>query len=127
MLQLSVIGNLGADAERKNKNGSEFVTFRVAHSEVRNDVEVTNWISCVLPGDGGNLFNYLKRGVKVFVSGALKLRTYTSTTTHQIEAALDCRVQKIELCGQVTNEESVKKFLNENKEIAAKIINELPF
>ena len=32
MLKAFIIGNLGADAEVKNSNGRDFVTFRVAHS-----------------------------------------------------------------------------------------------
>jgi len=33
MMKLEVIGNLGANAERKSQNGRAFVQFNVAHSE----------------------------------------------------------------------------------------------
>lgn len=33
MIRLEIVGNLGADAEIKDYNGSKFVSFRVAHSE----------------------------------------------------------------------------------------------
>ena len=32
MLKVEIIGNLGADAEIKEANGSKFVTMRVAHT-----------------------------------------------------------------------------------------------
>ena len=124
MLNLQVIGNLGADAERRENNGRAFVTFRVAHSEKRNDVERTTWVSCVLNGDGGQLAQYLVRGTKV------SLKTYSSPKTHQIEAGLDLNVDRIELCGgrdaQLTKE-SVAAWLNQNPEESKAILNELPF
>ena len=38
MLKCEIIGNLGADAEVKEANGSKFVAMRVAHS--------SKWIYC---------------------------------------------------------------------------------
>ena len=37
MLQTTVIGNVGADAQVNNKDGREFVTFRVAHNDTWTD------------------------------------------------------------------------------------------
>lgn len=100
MLRLQVIGNLGADAERKEANGRRFVSFRVAHSEKRSDgTEVTNWVACAMNGDGGKLIDYLKKGVKVWVEGRPRIRTYSSPKTHQIEAGIDLSVDNVELCG----------------------------
>ena len=33
MFKVEMIGNLGADCEVKDSNGSKFVTFRLAHTE----------------------------------------------------------------------------------------------
>lgn len=130
MLNLQVIGNLGADAERRENNGRAFVTFRVAHSEKRNDVERTTWVSCVLNGDGGLLAQYLVKGTKVFVSGRVTLKTYSSPKTHQIEAGLDLNVDRIELCGgrdaQLTKE-SIAAWITNNPNEAKAILDELPF
>lgn len=130
MLNLQIIGNLGADAERRETNGRAFITFRVAHSEKRNDVERTTWVSCVLNGDGGNLAQYLVKGAKVFVSGRAQLKTYSSPKTHQIEAGLDLNVDRIELCGgraDALTKESVREWLNKNAEQAKEILNDVPF
>ena len=64
MLQVQVIGNLGADAEVKEFNGSKGVCFNVAHTERWTDEqgtkhENTTWVSCILNGDGGKLLPYL--------------------------------------------------------------------
>lgn len=130
MLNLQIIGNLGADAERRETNGRAFISFRVAHSEKRNDVEKTTWVSCVLNGDGGNLAQYLVKGTKVFVSGRAQLKTYSSPKTHQIEAGLDLNVDRIELCGGRTDaltKENVRAWLNQNPEQAKEILNDVPF
>lgn len=105
MLKLEIIGNLGADAERKNMNGGSFVSFRVAHSKkVTNPStgeikEETAWISCTLNGDGGKLFPYLVKGQKIFIRGNGDLRLFTSSKDGRSHAGLNCRVSEIELCG----------------------------
>lgn len=128
MLQFTILGNLGADAEKKEYNGRPFVSFRVAHSEKRQDgAEATTWVSCVLNGDGGNVLQYLRRGQKVFVQGRGRVKTYSSPKTHQIEAGLDLSVDRVELCGQSLTPESVREWMNNNLEEASKIANDLPF
>ena len=72
MKQLTIIGNLGADAELKVLNGRECVTFRVADTENYTNaqgqkVEQTTWYDCVLNNNGGQLLRYLSRGTKVMV------------------------------------------------------------
>ena len=41
MLQIEVIGNIGADAEIKEFGGKKYVSFNVAHSERRKDANGT--------------------------------------------------------------------------------------
>ena len=60
MLQIEVIGNIGADAEIKEFGGKKYVSFNVAHSERRKDangttVESTTWVPVLSFGDGGGL------------------------------------------------------------------------
>ena len=55
MLQSTLIGHLGADAECKNANGKEFVTFRVANTDRWTDDagqvhESTTWVDCIING-----------------------------------------------------------------------------
>lgn len=105
MLKVLLIGNLGADAERKETNGRPFVSFRVAHTERRTNRETgevterTEWISCSLDGDGGRLLPYLKRGVKVFVAGDCRMKTFRSSRDGLVYAGMDLFVRTLELCG----------------------------
>lgn len=104
MLQFSVIGNLGGDAEMHNDNGQQYVTFRVGHSNRRTDaqgnqVDETIWVSCILNGDGGKLLNYLKKGQKVFVTGDGSVRTYHSEKMRRLIAGCNIFVRSIELVG----------------------------
>ena len=70
MIQLNVLGNLGADAEAKEINGKKRITFRVASNRKRNGVDVTLWVSVLADYEyHKNLLPYLKKGQNVFVSG----------------------------------------------------------
>lgn len=71
MLQLEVIGNLGHDAEIKNINSKEYLSFSVAHSEKKAGVDRTTWIRCLkMVRENDKLGSFLKKGAKVFVSGS---------------------------------------------------------
>lgn len=105
MIKIEVIGNLGADATLQDVNGNKFVSFRCANTDSWTDkttgqiVKSTQWISCSLNGDGGNLLQYLKKGTKVFVRGNANMVIYSSPTTHQMEVGINLFVREIELCG----------------------------
>lgn len=104
MLQLTVIGHLGADAEVKNSNGNDFVSFRVAHSETFTDStgtrkERTQWVSCALNGNGGALLPYLKKGTQVCVVGNMTLGITSSQIQRAMVATCNLHVRTIELIG----------------------------
>lgn len=114
MIKLTIIGNLGADAELKNQDGRSYVSFRVAHSERRQQAdgttkETTLWVSCTINGDGGNLLGYLKKGTKVFVQGDADVRLYNSSKDHCLKAGLNCYVRDLELIS--TNVDAVPREL----------------
>lgn len=104
MLKLSIIGNLGADAEAKVFNGEKFVSFRVAHTSRYTDketgaiTETTQWVSVTMNGDGGGLLQYLKKGTKIFAWGDCSTRIFIGHDG-QRHSGLNLRVQSIELCG----------------------------
>lgn len=112
MLKVEMIGNLGADAEIKDHQGSRFVSFRVAHAEKWTDratgqiVSRTVWASCTMNGDGGQLTQYLKQGTKVFIRGSMSMNVFSSALTHQMEAGLNISVWELELCSSKPKEEN---------------------
>ncbi len=85
----SFIGNLGRDPEvRTLSNGARVVSFSIAVSERWKDKngerqEKTTWVPIVIWNEGlGRVAeNYLRKGSKVYVSGALQIRKYTAQDT----------------------------------------------
>ena len=96
MILCSVIGNLGKDAEIKNINGREYLSFSVASTEKKGEQEVTSWIS-VLAGNNPNLLPYLRKGQQVFVSGRMTAGIYQSQNSFGID--LSVFAQTLQLCG----------------------------
>lgn len=103
MLQTTCIGHLGANAECKNANGKEFVTFRIANTDRWTDDagqvhETTTWIDCILNGKP-KVFDFLKKGQQVFIVGSVSLRVYSSAKDKCMKAGLTINVRQIELLG----------------------------
>lgn len=104
MFKVEAIGNLGADAEVRESNGSKFITFRIAHSdrwENQNGEkkERTQWIDVVMSNAESKILPYLKQGVKVFVRGHGSLRVYSSPKERMMLAGVQINAQEVELCG----------------------------
>ena len=102
MLEITIIGNIGRDAEIKDINGQKKITFSVAHSHsyTNNEgvkVERTTWISCFKPSnDNSSLASYLKKGTKVFIRGTLSVSIY-SDHNNVNHPDIKCDVRTIEL------------------------------
>lgn len=106
MLKVEMIGNIGADAEVKNSNGSKFVAFRVANTQKYKqqdgtEKEVTDWIDVTFNNPESAVVPYLKRGEKIFVRGNGKLRVYSSPKDRCMKAGLTIMAQEIELVGGI--------------------------
>ena len=81
-----LVGNLGRDPEiRSTQDGKEIATLAVATSDSWKDKstgerkEKTEWHRVVIFNDGlvGVVKNYLKKGAKVYIEGALQTRKWT--------------------------------------------------
>ena len=104
MLKAELIGNLGADAEIKESNGSKFVTMRVAHStkyqtESGESRESTIWVDVTMNNAESKVIPFLKAGVRIFVRGSISLRVYSSQKDRCMKAGLTINAQEVELCG----------------------------
>lgn len=99
MVQIELIGNLGADARQVTANGATFVTFNVAENQKVNGQEVTQWYGCNLNRDVSRLLPYLKKGQAVFVRGLPRYRIFDSAIHHCKQVAVDIFVNEIQLVG----------------------------
>lgn len=106
MLQVTLIGNLGSNAEVKQADGREFVSFRVAHNEsfTQQDgtkVDRVQWIDCTMNCNNGRpaVLPYLVQGTMVCVIGTMSTRVYSSEKDRCFKAGVTIHIQKIELLG----------------------------
>lgn len=104
MLKAEIIGNLGADAEVKESNGTKFIAMRVANTSKWTDDngtqhEQTDWIDVTFNNIDSKIIPYLMKGVKVYVRGNVTLRCYSSPKLKKMVAGMKIAAQEIELCG----------------------------
>ena len=103
MLQVSLIGNLGADAQVKSKNGNSFLCFNVAHTaRVKQSngevIDQTQWVSVTMNHYSDNFAKYLVRGTKVYVYGKLFYRIWRDAQNTP-NVGLNVLADIVELCG----------------------------
>ena len=103
MLQTTVIGNVGADAQVNNKDGREFVTFRVAHNDSWTDQadqqhSNTIWVDCIMNGHP-KVADFIKAGTQVVCIGRTSLRVYSSEKDRCMKAGIQIKVDRVQLLG----------------------------
>lgn len=124
MNKLEVIGNLGADAEVKVENGKKFVSLSIADTRRRKKAdgtteEKTMWVSATINGDGGELMKYLVKGVKVWATGDMEVRTYHSEKQRCLVAGVKMFVRDIQLIS--TNVDDVPRDLYDEDGVAHRV------
>ena len=72
MIQLTIIGHIGADAETKKINGNDYHAFNVAANHTDG---TTTWVS-VLYRYNENLAQYLTKGTQVYIQGNPRFDAY---------------------------------------------------
>lgn len=95
MLQLTVAGNLGRDAEYKEtQSGKPLCSFAVAASVGFGENKQTYWVDVTNWGQGAKgLAGILVKGSKVAVTGEL------TTREHNGKTYLQCRADKVTVLG----------------------------
>lgn len=108
MLQATVIGNVGADAQYQSKDGREFTTWRVAHNDSWTDQSGqqhnnTIWVDCIMNGRP-KVAEFIKAGTQVVCIGRVSLRTYSSQKDRCMKAGMTIQVESIQLLGGSSDE-----------------------
>lgn len=104
ILELTVIGNLGSNAEVKEINGKKYYSFSVAHTEKflnkeGKEASNTTWVSCLKrAAENGKLGDYLKKGTQVYVRGGITAKAYTNKDG-ELTAGINCMVRELYLLG----------------------------
>lgn len=95
MLNLSLAGNLGRDAEHKTtQSGQELCSFAVAVNVGFGENKTTVWVDCTRWGKGAEgLARILRKGSKVAVCGELSMREHNGKTY------LQCRADNVTVQG----------------------------
>lgn len=117
MLQTTVIGNVGADAQFQSKDGRDFVTFRVAHNDVWTDQagqqhSSTIWVDCIMNGRP-KVAEFIKAGTQVFISGRTSVRVYSSEKDRCMKAGITINVDTVQLLGGI-NDEVPRRLYDDN-------------
>ena len=108
MLIATLVGNVGADAQKKTADGRNFTTFRVAHNDDWTDQSgqrhsSTMWVDCIL-NDHPKVADFIKAGTMVAVTGTIKTRVYSSEKDRCMKAGIQISVRSIELLGGSADE-----------------------
>lgn len=105
MVQIEIIGNIGADCKKVDANGTQFFSFNVCDNHKVGDKEVSMWYGCNVNKVSDNLLKYLKKGQQVFVRGVPRYRVFDSAVHHCKMVAVDVFVNEIQLVGAAPKQE----------------------
>lgn len=100
MLEVTIIGHIGADAEVKESNGNRFLKFSVADTTKYTDTqgvvtERVTWVDVIKKiGAESRLAEYLKKGTQVFVRGKLSTNVY-QTRSGEFKAGINCSAREV--------------------------------
>ena len=109
MQQITITGNLVSDAQIKTRKGpdgqtsSEFVTFKVACNTNFGETKETTYYDVSFRKSG--VFEYLKKGQPVLVSGMLRTNTTTKEDGTKYFNLHIYNTSHVELCGKKLDNE----------------------
>ena len=77
MVNVHIIGRLGADSELVNGKNGQFLSFRLATDDRKHVEKTTSWFRVNLNGERApKLLEYLKKGKLISVTGTETVSTY---------------------------------------------------
>lgn len=106
--EITIVGNVGADAEQRyTPDGTPVTSFSVATSRKVKDQDVTTWhrVTCwrKLAEVTGQ---YVKRGDRILVTGTVEARAWADGRTGDPRAALEVTAETVRFLGGNSDERS---------------------
>lgn len=106
MVTLSIIGNIGQDAQIRNYDGQEVLTFNVCCDCGK---EQSVWISVSSRMHAqSRVVEFLKKGQLVYCQGMMSTRIYMGRDG-QYHAGINIYAQDIRLCGPAPKQEQAQQ------------------
>lgn len=116
MVNIEIIGNIGADAKVVNYNGTQFVSFNVCDNRKVNDQEISMWYGCNINKCSEKLLEHLKKGQQVYVRGIPRYRIFDSALHRCKCVAVDVLVNDIQLIGAAPKQDQNEQENEEDGE-----------
>lgn len=98
MINATVVGNLGRDAETKGVAGKKVIEFSIASTKKTKNGDSTTWVRCSYWSTTAGVAPYLVKGAQVAVAGTLSLREFTKKDGEK-GSSLDMDVRELQLVG----------------------------
>lgn len=111
MQDLKIIGRIGRDAEIKDFNNNQVISFPVAVSESYTNktsgekITNTTWFDCSKWGNNTSIAQYIKKGDLIFISGKVNNRAYQKDDG-SIQVVNGINVNEIMLLGSKNESQS---------------------
>lgn len=102
MIEINLIGYLGADCSTADFSGKTVINFTVAVSIPGKDgTKTTQWVKCAYWRENAKdaIKNYLKKGTHVFIKGTPGVESYTDKNTGELKCLLKVTVFSLHLLG----------------------------
>lgn len=81
MLNATIAGNVGKDAQTRSAGSSTVTSWSVAVEQRGKDGKKTQWVNCSLWGARGEkIAQYIKKGSRICAAGELTTREYNDKT-----------------------------------------------
>lgn len=127
MIQTTLTGRLGADAELKTVgDNKQVLEFTVASDIGFGEHKKTLWVKCSKWGEKTAVLPFLKKGVQVLIVGEPSIHAYTNKES-QVVGQMQIRVEKLELLSKASEGSAAPSAYSAPATAVEPLNDDLPF
>lgn len=97
MLEVTVIGRVGQDAELKTIGGRQYASFSVASTEKTKNGDKTTWVDIMKYDENGKVTPYIRKGTYLWIRGKITLSAYNKNG--ETRASMTIWADRFHFCG----------------------------